>query len=110
MLNLCYYKCFTLKQHVYFPSPNFSGQHFLDKHRIQLTQRVTNIDPILDELLDQNVIQQESYEKIRSMPTSQGKMRELYCSALKAGQTCKDIFYQILKKNEPYLIKDLEKM
>ncbi|XP_008322261.1 apoptosis-associated speck-like protein containing a CARD [Cynoglossus semilaevis] len=86
------------------------SQHFLDKHRIQLTQRVTNIDPILDELLDQNVIQQESYEKIRSMPTSQGKMRELYSSALKAGRTCKDIFYQILKKNEPYLIKDLEKM
>lgn len=86
------------------------NQHFVDKHRLQFIQRVANIAPILDELLHQNVIQQECYEKIRNIPTPQEKMRELYSSVLKAGPTCKDIFYQILKRNDPYLIKDLEKI
>ncbi len=65
-----------------------------------------NVPPILDELLREKVIQQESYDKIRALPTSQEKMRELY-NYLRAGRTCKDIFFNILKKNEPYLIDDL---
>lgn len=80
----------------------------MDKHRVELTNRVTNIGPILDELLDAKVIQQEQYDEIRALPTSQEKMRKLYSGPLKAGEACKDVFYKILERNEMFLIKDLE--
>nr|XP_046255945.1 apoptosis-associated speck-like protein containing a CARD [Scatophagus argus] len=83
------------------------GEHFVDKYQLELIQRVGNIGPILDELLSKKIIQGETYNKIRALPTSQEKMRELYCGALQAGSACKDIFLKILEKNEPFLIEDL---
>lgn len=91
----------------FFSAPLSSDKHFVDKHRLQLINRVSNVAPILDELLDSNVIQQESYDTIRALSTCQEKIRAIY-AALKAGESCKDIFYDILKKNDPYLIADLQ--
>ncbi|XP_035772525.1 NACHT, LRR and PYD domains-containing protein 1b allele 3-like [Neolamprologus brichardi] len=85
------------------------GEDFVDKHRSQLIQRVSNIAPILDELLDKKVIDQEQYDKIRALPTSQDKMRELYSGPLKASAACKKIFYESLLANEIFLIEDLSK-
>nr|XP_020516701.1 NACHT, LRR and PYD domains-containing protein 1a-like [Labrus bergylta] len=82
-------------------------QHFVDKYKLQLTDRVSHMDPILDRLLDRGVLQPEAYDTIRALPTSQKKMRELYCGCLKAGAASKDIFYQILLENEKFLIDDL---
>ncbi|KAM7383061.1 hypothetical protein PAMP_002745 [Pampus punctatissimus] len=86
-----------------------TDKHFVDKHKVQLIKRVSNIGPILDELFDHDVIQQECYEKIRALPTSQEKIRELYCGPLKAGVKGKDVFYNLLEEHEPYLIDDLKK-
>nr|XP_020516272.1 apoptosis-associated speck-like protein containing a CARD isoform X1 [Labrus bergylta] len=82
-------------------------QHFVDKYKLQLTDRVSHMDPILDRLLDRGVLQREAYDTIRALPTSQKKMRELYCGCLKAGTASKDVFYQILLENEKFLIDDL---
>uniref|UniRef100_A0A3Q3EUC3 Pyrin domain-containing protein n=1 Tax=Labrus bergylta TaxID=56723 RepID=A0A3Q3EUC3_9LABR len=60
-------------------------QHFVDKYQLQLTDRVSHMDPILDRLLDRGVLQREAYDTIRALPTSQKKMRELYCGCLQAG-------------------------
>nr|XP_029138622.1 uncharacterized protein LOC110004460 [Labrus bergylta] len=84
-----------------------SNQHFVDKYQLQLTDRVSHMDPILDRLLDRGVLQREAYDTIRALPTSQKKMRELYCGCLQAGAASKDIFYQILLENEKFLIDDL---
>uniref|UniRef100_A0A3P9DKX9 Pyrin domain-containing protein n=1 Tax=Maylandia zebra TaxID=106582 RepID=A0A3P9DKX9_9CICH len=81
--------------------------HFVDKHRVELIQRVSNIEQILDELQYKEVIDQEQYDKFRALPTSQGRMRELYSGPLKA--TCKDIFYESLLANEKFLVEDLSK-
>nr|XP_024655557.1 uncharacterized protein LOC112431243 isoform X2 [Maylandia zebra] len=83
------------------------GEHFVDKHSVQLIQGVSNIAPILDELLDKEVIDQEQYDKIRALPTSQDRMRELYSGPLKAGAAYKDIFHQILLANEKFLVNEL---
>ncbi|XP_042280653.1 apoptosis-associated speck-like protein containing a CARD [Thunnus maccoyii] len=83
-------------------------KHFVDKHKVELIKRVSNMDPILDELFDQDVIQQESYDKIRALPTTQAKVRELYCGPLKAGGESKDIFLKLLEEYEKFLIKDLK--
>lgn len=95
-----------IKVFVFLFSPD---QHFVDRHRAALIQRVSNVGPLLDGLLDKRVIQQEMYERILAVPTNQAKMRELY-SALKAGPASKDIFYDCLVKREPYLIDDLKKV
>uniref|UniRef100_A0A8C9Y484 CARD domain-containing protein n=1 Tax=Sander lucioperca TaxID=283035 RepID=A0A8C9Y484_SANLU len=84
-------------------------KHFVDKHRIKLIEKVSNIPAILDELLRENVIQEDSYDKIRALPTSQEKMKELFSGPLEAsGVQGKEMFYKILNKHESYLINDLE--
>ncbi|XP_013763708.1 apoptosis-associated speck-like protein containing a CARD, partial [Pundamilia nyererei] len=84
--------------------PFFPGKHFVDKHRVQLIQRVSNVAPILDDLLGSDVISQESYHSIMALPTSQDKMRTLY-SHLNT-ERCNDIFYKILLENEKHLIDE----
>ncbi|XP_059194786.1 NACHT, LRR and PYD domains-containing protein 1b allele 2-like [Centropristis striata] len=86
-----------------------SGEHFVDKHRVKLIERVSNLAAILDDLLDKKVIQQGVYAEICAKCTDEDKMRALYSGPLKAGETCKDIVYKILVKNEPLLIQELEK-
>ncbi|XP_059195278.1 uncharacterized protein LOC131976321 isoform X2 [Centropristis striata] len=86
-----------------------SGEHFVDKHRVELIERVSNLSAILDDLLHKKVFQQGVYAEIRAIPTDEDKMRALYSGPLKAGEICKDIFYKILVKNVPLLIQELEK-
>ncbi|XP_059195783.1 NACHT, LRR and PYD domains-containing protein 1b allele 3-like [Centropristis striata] len=83
-------------------------KHFVDKHRKTLIQRVCTIKTILDELLDQRVLQQETYTEIMVKPTTQDKVRALYDGPLKSATACKDIFYKVLEDNEPYLMKELK--
>uniref|UniRef100_A0A3Q4GG39 PYD and CARD domain containing n=1 Tax=Neolamprologus brichardi TaxID=32507 RepID=A0A3Q4GG39_NEOBR len=85
-------------------SPKLNRKHFVDKHRVQLIQRVSNVAPILDDLLGSDVISQESYNSIMALPTSQDKMRTLY-SHLNT-ERCNDIFYKILLENEKHLIDE----
>ncbi|XP_030251040.1 apoptosis-associated speck-like protein containing a CARD [Sparus aurata] len=86
-------------------------EHFVDKHQSELIKRVSNVEPILDELLHQNVIQQESYDEIKTLSTAEEKMRELISGPLKSsGVQGKDIFYEILIENQPLLIQDLKRM
>ena len=80
----------------------------MDKHQLELIERVSNVAPILDELLDRKVISQNRYDKIGALPTSQEKMRAICSTCLKAGTACKDVFYKILEENEPHLIADLK--
>lgn len=78
----------------------------MDAHEAELIQRVSNIEPILDELKGK-IIQQEAYDKIIDQRPTQKQMRALYNGPLKAGDAAKEAFYQSLKKHEPMLIKDL---
>ncbi|KAM8735552.1 uncharacterized protein AB9X84_023968 [Acanthopagrus schlegelii] len=86
-------------------------EHFVDKHQSGLIKRVSDVEPILNELLRRNVIQLESYDKIKTLPTAEEKMRELISGPLESsGVQGKDIFYEILIENQPLLIQDLETM
>ncbi|XP_041798417.1 uncharacterized protein LOC121610402 isoform X2 [Chelmon rostratus] len=86
-------------------------KHFVDQHQFELIRRVHNVGAILDELVHKNVIQQESYDEIRALPTSQEKMRALFRGPLESsGVQEKDIFYKILNINEPDLMADLKRM
>ncbi|XP_078027625.1 uncharacterized protein LOC117265280 [Epinephelus lanceolatus] len=86
------------------------GEHFVDKHQCALIERMSNIKPILDNLLSEKVIQQEDYDTISAIQTTQEKMRKLYSGALKAaGHDGKDVFYKILEEKETYLVADLKR-
>ncbi|XP_031169368.1 NACHT, LRR and PYD domains-containing protein 1 homolog [Sander lucioperca] len=100
--------CVILKDEYQSSTGPVQGQHFVNKHRIKLIERVSNIGTILDELLDKDVIQPEMYDKIRVLPTCQDKMRELYSGPLNAAGACKDIFYKILEEKERYLVDELK--
>ncbi|KAM8826541.1 apoptosis-associated speck-like protein containing a CARD [Synchiropus picturatus] len=87
---------------------NVDGKHFVDKHRLPLTQRVTHMASILDELLDKGVIQDECYQRIMKISIDQDRMRELYSTVLKSsGERGKDIFLKILEQYNPYLIEEI---
>ncbi|CAK6958901.1 apoptosis-associated speck-like protein containing a CARD [Scomber scombrus] len=90
-------------------SGSTGNKHFVDKHKVELIQRVSNTDSILDGLFDHDVIPQEVYDKIRAVPTTQARVRELYCGPLKAGQECKNVFYKLLEQHEKFLVEDLKK-
>ncbi|KAM4579857.1 apoptosis-associated speck-like protein containing a CARD isoform 2-T2 [Odontesthes bonariensis] len=91
----------------YRPPP--PEEHFVDRHMDVLIQRGTGIDAILDALLKEKVLSPEIYDDIRSQRTSQAKMRELYSGPLRAAEEVKDIFYRILKAQQPLLVQSLEK-
>lgn len=81
----------------------------MDKHKIELKNRVTNVKPVLDELLVKEVISQQRYDEIKKLPTFYDQITELYSTSLKASDKCKDIFYEILTRQEKYLIEDLNR-
>lgn len=85
-----------------------SERDFVDKYVFQLIYSVSNIEQILDELFTQRVIQQYHYDKIRALPTSKKKMRELFHHLLTTGVRGKVIFYNIIEKLEPYLIENIK--
>ncbi|XP_030065462.1 apoptosis-associated speck-like protein containing a CARD [Microcaecilia unicolor] len=86
---------------------NAAGQHFVDKHRIALIKRVIMVDPILDVLRSEELLNDEKYDTVRSRPTPQEKMRKLYEYMRSWGLCEKDILFKALKDNDLPLIKDL---
>ncbi|CAL1612032.1 unnamed protein product [Knipowitschia caucasica] len=83
-------------------------QHFVDRHREELIARVSNIDPILDHLLQQGVLQGEQYDRIRSLRPTQEQTRTLYREPLRAGGLrSKARLLEALEEHERYLIQDL---
>ncbi|XP_068592430.1 uncharacterized protein [Cebidichthys violaceus] len=87
-----------------------TGEHFVEKHQVNLIKRVSNIAPILDELLHENIIQRDSYDEIQALPTSQEKMAALFSGPLESsGGQGKAMFYRILNEHERYLIDELRR-
>ncbi|XP_016073140.1 PREDICTED: apoptosis-associated speck-like protein containing a CARD isoform X2 [Miniopterus natalensis] len=87
------------------PAPTL---HFVDRHRKDLIQRVTDVNGVLD-VLHGNVLSEEQYEAVRAEATNQDKMRRLFSFAPAWNLTCKELLFQALKDTQPFLVSDLEK-
>jgi len=84
-------------------------KHFVDVHRRALIERVRTVAPILDELLEKGVIKDEAYNDIKSERTPQKQIRALFdISMAGCGIRGKDIFYEVLERNEQFIIQDLK--
>ena len=82
-----------------------SERHFVDKHRRLLIKRVTAVDPILDLLMEEQIITTEGYRNVRSKSTSEQKVREIY--DLLNSTRAKDVFYRGLEEEEKFLLDEL---
>ncbi|KAK0139328.1 NACHT, LRR and PYD domains-containing protein 1 [Merluccius polli] len=51
-------------------------EHFVDRHRSSLIQRISSVAAILDQLLDQKVVSQEQYDTILAKATQQNQVRK----------------------------------
>ncbi|KAM3927293.1 NACHT, LRR and PYD domains-containing protein 1a-like [Leptodactylus fuscus] len=83
--------------------------HFMDKHRAKLIRMISVVDPVLDDLLDQNLLTYEQYQTVISKSTSAGQMRTLYDYIRAWGDDDKDKVYQSLRTHNHRTIKKLEK-
>ncbi|XP_041432497.1 uncharacterized protein LOC108703849 [Xenopus laevis] len=83
------------------------GRHFIDQHRAALIANMSHIDPVLDDLLDNEILTQEQYDTVRSKSTSQEKMRQLYDCIKTWGNADKNVFYFTLSVHNKSLIKEL---
>ncbi|XP_023271150.1 sterile alpha motif domain-containing protein 9-like [Seriola lalandi dorsalis] len=86
------------------------GQHFVDRHRTALIKGVRDTGAILDKLMDEELISNETYDAVRALTTPQDQMREILRFVSSAGRRSKDAFYQIIKgmKNLKHLISELQ--
>ncbi|XP_073491214.1 uncharacterized protein [Aquarana catesbeiana] len=83
-------------------------EHFVDRYREELIQRIPLIDPILDGLMTRSLLTSEQCDTIRAEPTTKGKMRRLYSVIRGWSNTDKDILYILLKKYNSLVIRFLE--
>ncbi|XP_051966658.1 protein NLRC5-like isoform X44 [Xyrauchen texanus] len=81
---------------------------FFDKHWGTLVERVQNVRPVADKLLEQRIILGEQYAGItHTNSTCQDSMREI-CTIVRAGGSIvKAKFISILHEVEHYLLEDL---
>ncbi|XP_068099862.1 uncharacterized protein [Hyperolius riggenbachi] len=83
-------------------------RHFVDRHRAALISRVSLVEPILDDLLSEDLLTDEQYDNVRGAATSQEKLRRLYGFVRGWGDDDKDKFYIILRRSDGPLIRNLE--
>ncbi|KAM3927271.1 uncharacterized protein RB166_010016 isoform 2-T4 [Leptodactylus fuscus] len=82
--------------------------NFIDDHRADLIKWLTNIDPVLGDLRDQDLLTQEQYNDVTEKETSREKMREL-CDIIRDwGDTEKYTAYRVLRKHNEETVEDLD--
>ncbi|XP_001507377.2 apoptosis-associated speck-like protein containing a CARD [Ornithorhynchus anatinus] len=82
-------------------------QHFMDKHRQALINRVTSVDALLDALYGK-VLSEQQYQEVRAEKPSANQMRKLFSFSVAWNRSCKDQLFQALKATHPFLVSDLE--
>ncbi|TFJ96656.1 BTB/POZ domain-containing protein KCTD12 [Platysternon megacephalum] len=83
------------------------GEHFVNRHRADLIQRVCMVDSIID-MLYGTVLDEEQYQSIRAEKINPDKMRKLYEFMPSWNWYCKEQLYQALKAKNKFLIEELE--
>ncbi|KAJ8366999.1 hypothetical protein AAFF_G00334090 [Aldrovandia affinis] len=84
------------------------GKHFVDQNQVQLKERVKLVKPILDRLLEKDILVPEMYDTIEVEKTSYNQMRCLLHKVIFPGSNkVKDEFCRILEEKESNLMREL---
>ncbi|KAJ8339813.1 hypothetical protein SKAU_G00344460 [Synaphobranchus kaupii] len=90
-------------------SSSSSESLFVDKHLVELINKVTMVEPILDDLLHKEIINSEMYNRIQTEKTNEDKMRKLMYDVIKPGGVrAKEELYRILEKEQPFMMEGLK--
>ncbi|XP_075711672.1 uncharacterized protein LOC142748464 [Rhinoderma darwinii] len=82
--------------------------NFIDNHRSELITNITDVDPVLRDLRDQDRLTQEQYNDVMKKTTTWEKMRDL-CDIIRYWEeTGKCAAYNVLRKYNSEIIADLE--
>lgn len=73
----------------------------------QLNQRITNVSPVLDHLLQRGLLPNEQYDVVKVEKTNQDKMRTLLIFTRGWGNNEKDVLYSALEKHNPVVMRNL---
>ncbi|XP_044134540.1 uncharacterized protein LOC122927047 isoform X4 [Bufo gargarizans] len=84
-------------------------KHFVDEHCWDLIRRIIMVDPVLDDLQEQNLVTQEQYDALMKLKTPQKKMIDLYDIVRFWTNLKKDKVYLALRQHNPAFIRVLEK-
>ncbi|XP_075034990.1 uncharacterized protein LOC142097224 isoform X2 [Mixophyes fleayi] len=101
----------TLRKHNYAAIRRMERgeiEHFVDIFRSDLIEKITVIDPVLDDLLKEKLLTQEQYNDLIKKATSEDKMRDLYEMIRFWHYTDRDTFYLTLRTHNYVIIRDLE--
>lgn len=91
------------------PLPAPSGPIFVKIHRSSLVTRLGQLQPLLLWLQDRGVLIDEELEEVKSRSPKTLQNQALLDMVARKGEAAQDEFYQAMKKNDPFLVKDLEK-
>ncbi|XP_073510647.1 uncharacterized protein [Phyllobates terribilis] len=92
------------------PGPSrHPNNHFLDYHRRDLIIMIDMVDPVLDDLCSQDLLIREQYNTVRSKPTTQEKMRQLYEYISYWSDDDKDKVYKAMETRNPRIIDRLKR-
>ncbi|KAM7163274.1 uncharacterized protein RBU57_008929 isoform 3-T6 [Macrochelys suwanniensis] len=94
----------TLKKRNRALVEELEGEHFIDQHREQLIQRVSNMDKVLLQVSTKP----GQCGSIRTEDTDSEKMQKLYELVPSWNRELKDRFHKLLKETNRALIKELE--
>ncbi|XP_072273256.1 uncharacterized protein [Pyxicephalus adspersus] len=83
--------------------------HFLDRNQKELIDKIGNIDPVLHDLLDQHLLTEQQYTKIKEKPSSQEKMKWLCDTIHNWSYPNKDKVYDVLRRHNYEELRALEK-
>ncbi|XP_041092610.1 uncharacterized protein LOC121305141 [Polyodon spathula] len=81
--------------------------HFVDQHCYSLIQRVVAVATVADALLGKRMLQDAQYDEVLVEKVPSAQMRLLYKFSRAWGNSEKDVFLEILEKQQPHLIRDL---
>ncbi|KAJ8346312.1 hypothetical protein AAFF_G00219630 [Aldrovandia affinis] len=86
-----------------------AGQRFVEKHQLDLIRRVTMVEPILDQLRCENLINGDKCHFVMAKPTPRGQMSRLLQDVIyPGGRDLMDALYRSLEENEPAIMRDLK--
>ncbi|XP_067172872.1 apoptosis-associated speck-like protein containing a CARD [Apteryx mantelli] len=87
--------------------PRAKQQHFVERHRAELIERVPAVEPLLD-LLQGEVLDAEQARAVAAEATPQGAMRRLLLLAPSWTPRCKERVLAALRRRHPALVAELE--
>lgn len=88
---------------------SWTEDHFMNVYKSDLIRRISVVDPVLKDLLEQKILKQQQFDDLMKTTTSEHKMRAL-CEMMDSwNNTGRDIFYMTLRRHNRLVVDHIER-